>query len=396
MSNILYMRFELRAVECVFQLCKEYNRGMFLSKFALPIVFFGLLLPTSLNAQAQLVPDTVTIHRAVVREVFNQHQETIPGTDTSTNVQTLQAEILDGPDAGRTVTFENDYIQLESGDSFFIRHTSNSLDDREAWSVADPDRLYILALLVLMFLVLLIIFGGIQGVRGLTSLLGSLVLIFYLLLPGILHGYSPILVSIGVASLIIMLGSYITHGFNKTTTAAVLGMLATVVLTGLGAYALMQGAHLSGYAAEESIYLNFDTRGAIDMAGLLFGGIMIGLLGVLYDIAIGQAIAVEELFAAGQHYTRAHVYQRAIRIGREHIGALVNTLAIAYVGVALPLLLLVLHSVEGDLLFLINREVFATELIRILIGSIGLIVAVPITTLIASRMLGDSAPQGGR
>src|SRR4029077_9842404 len=108
------------------------------------------------------------------------------------------------------------------------------------------------------------------------------------------------------------------------------------------------------------------THGAINMVDLLFGGIMIGLLGVLYDIAIGQAIAVEELFRAGLHMNRLQIYTRAIRIGREHIGALVNTLAIAYVGAALPLLLLVQSATYG-LAYAINNEIFATEIVRILI-----------------------------
>src|SRR6185503_13234781 len=102
--------------------------------------------------------------------------------------------------------------------------------------------------------------------------------------------------------------------------------------------------HLSGFNSDESTYLNLGTKGGIDLIGLLFGGIMIGLLGVLYDIAIGQAVAVEELFHAGKSISREEVFRRGIRIGREHIGALVNTLAIAYVGAALPLLLLVQSS----------------------------------------------------
>jgi uncharacterized membrane protein len=149
----------------------------------------------------------------------------------------------------------------------------------------------------------------------------------------------------------------------------------------------MHAAALSGLATEEEVYLNFDTQGTIDMVGLLFGGIMIGLLGVLYDIAIGQAIAVEELFRAGIHMTRLQVYTRAIRIGREHIGALVNTLAIAYVGSALPLLLLAQQGTSFGIAYSINSEIFATEIVRILIGSIGLILAVPVTTLIASYIL---------
>jgi len=113
---------------------------------------------------------------------------------------------------------------------------------------------------------------------------------------------------------------------------------------------------------------------------------MIGLLGVLYDVAIGQAISVEELHHIAPHIPRRNIYLRSLRIGREHIGALVNTLAIAYVGASLPLLLLFSQS-SGSFLELANREVFATEILRTLIGSIGLVLAVPITTLLAVWIL---------
>ena len=113
---------------------------------------------------------------------------------------------------------------------------------------------------------------------------------------------------------------------------------------------------------------------------------MIGFLGVLYDIAIGQAVAVEELIAAGAHYTRKQILNRSLRIGREHIGALVNTLAIAYVGASLPILLLFKQS-DTSIAYVINSERFSTEIIRILMGSAGLVIAVPITTFLAVYVL---------
>jgi uncharacterized membrane protein len=350
------------------------------------ILFFGISVPFFSHAQATVTPDTQSIEKAQVTAVADQKTEIIPGTNTSEQDETLTANILSGPEAGKSVTFDNDYIQLAVGNDFYLRHTTNSLDGTDYYSVSDPYRLNVLLALAGVFVVLIVLFGGIQGVRGLASLIGSFVLIFYLLIPGILHGYSPIWISIGVASLIIVVGSYITHGFNRTTTSAILGMIGTVLLTGFGAFWAVHAAHLSGFATEEEVSLNFATDGVIDFVGLLFGGIMIGLLGVLYDIAIGQAVAVEELFRSGDHMTRPRVYRRAIRIGREHIGALVNTLAIAYVGAALPLLLLVQSSSYG-ILYAINNEIFATEIVRILIGSIGLILGVPITTLIAVYLL---------
>ena len=134
------------------------------------------------------------------------------------------------------------------------------------------------------------------------------------------------------------------------------------------------------------MYLNFSTSGAIDFQGLLLGAILIGLLGTLYDAAISQAIAVEEIHHTDPTLSKKRVYTKVLRIGREHIGALVDTLAIAYVGAALPLLLLYSLS-EVPFGIIINREVFATEIIRITVGSIGVILAVPITTYISTHML---------
>jgi uncharacterized membrane protein len=357
------------------------------------LVFAFLVLPfVSCAQENSIAPETLDFEKAVVLDVSNEHMTDNFGTSAPQPVQTLRVKIIDGPNKGKIVTFENDYTQLSVNDVFYTRHQVSPLDSIDVWRVSDPYRLNVLGWLTVVFVALIFLFGGIQGVRGLASLIGSFVLIFYLLIPGIYAGYSAPLISIGVASLIIIVGSYITHGFNKTTTAAVLGMIGTVIITGLGTYYIVHVANLSGFSSEEIVYLNFDTNGRIDMVGLLFGGIMIGLLGVLYDIAISQAIIVEELFRAGTHLTRLEVYRRALRVGKEHIGALVDTLAIAYVGAALPLLLLLQSSTTGTL-YILNSEIFATEIIRILIGSIGLILAVPITTLIASRMLhGNVSP----
>lgn len=347
------------------------------------LLCFAIFSPV--HAQ-ELIADTETIVKAKVLEVSETEERTMPGTNLTSKHQTLKAEILEGENKGSVVTVQNDYIQLKKDDTFFLRHLIRGDDGREFYSVADPNRLPALFFFVVLFVAAVFVFGGWQGIRGLASLLGSLLVILYILLPGILKGIPPILLSIGVSSIIIVIGSYITHGFNKTTTSAVLGMICTVVFTGLLAYLSVVYTHLTGFESEEATYLNFSTNGNLDFVGLLLGGIMIGLLGVLYDVAIGQAISVEELHAVGPHLDKKTIYSRAVRIGKEHIGALVNTLAIAYVGASLPLLLL-FYSSESASLLTLNREIFATEIIRTMIGSIGLVLAVPITTLIAVVML---------
>lgn len=349
--------------------------------FTTIIVFGGVFLSQSVFAQ-ELVLDKVTTEKAEVLEVLKQETKKIPGTDTTTIVQSINVKILDGSDAGLSVTIDNDYTTLESGDVVYVTHTTNTLDGSDYYFVADVYRLPALYMLIGLFVFCVFIFGGKQGIRGLLSLIGSLFIILYVLIPAIIHGYPALLVSIGISSLIIIVGSYITHGWNRTTTSAVIGMIITIIMTGLLAYASVKFAHLTGMSNEESVYLNFNTHGIINLRGLLLGGIMIGLLGVLYDVAIGQAVAVEELAHAGAHLSRKELYQRALRIGREHIGALVNMLAIAYVGVSLTLLLLYSTS-DSDWRTMLNREIFATELVRIMVGSIGVILAVPITTLIS-------------
>ena len=337
------------------------------------------------GAEAILLQDKEVFEKAKVVEVISKGTSSLPG-GAPLQTQTLKVEVITGESRGKIVTLENDYVQLSEGDTFYVRHQTNEFSDTDNWSVSDPYRLPLLLFLALTFVLLVFTFGGRQGVRGLASLVGSFVLIFYLLIPGIYNGYNAIFVSIGVSSLIIILGSYITHGINRTTSSAVLGMIVTILFTGISSYFVVVMARLSGYTSDESVFLHLNSGGSIDMVGLLFGGIMIGLLGVLYDSAIGQAVAVEELCTVGKHLSRKEIYKRAIRMGREHIGALVNTLAIAYIGAALPLFLLLYTSTTG-ILFIINSELIATEIIRILVGGIGLVLAVPITTLIASYML---------
>ncbi len=368
-----------------------------MKKLLLSILIIVNLIPHTLGAQeGEMLRNQENILKAKVLQVVSEEVRKFEGTDVENKFQTLEVELLGEERAGEIITLENDYLTFKKGDTLYLRETIRYGDGSIVYTVHDKYRMPAIYFFLGLFIVCVLLFGGIQGVRGLASLIGSVLLILFVLMPGILRGYSPILITIGVSSLIIILGSYITHGFNRTTSSAVVGMIATVVVTGILGYIAVQWAGLSGFESEEAVFLNWNTGGSIDFVGLLFGGIMIGLLGVLYDVAIGQAISVEELRNAGDHMTKPHVLKRAIRIGKEHTGALVNTLAIAYVGASLPLLLLFYGNTEGSLVEIVNREVFSTEIIRILIGSIGLVIAVPITTLISVFMLmgKDRKPSG--
>ncbi len=356
-----------------------------MKKILAVLVLITFLAPSLSDAQV-LLEDKITTALSRIIKIESAPDETLPGSGKTVKAQKITATVLDGEEKGKTIEFVNDFVQLEENDLFYVRKYEFVSDGKTVYTLADPYRLTPIYVLVGLFLLITILFGGKQGVRGLVSLACSLFLIIYILLPGILNGYSPMFLSIAVASLIIVLGSYITHGFNKTTSAAVVGMILTILFVGVLAHFAVQETVLTGFDSEESVYLNINTKGTLDFAGLLLGGMLIGLLGVLYDASIGQAVAVDELHKIAPHVSRRSIYKRAIRIGREHIGALVDTLAIAYVGASLPLLLLFsMH--DTPILQLINRENFATEIVRTIVGSIGLILAVPVTTYISTFML---------
>lgn len=353
--------------------------------------FFGaVIMPITVQAE-ELVQDKQVFEKARVLEVVAQEMRTVDGTDVSTTYQKLRVEILEGNDKGKVVTIDNDYLNLSENEKFYLIHTINSLDGTERYSVGEPYRLPALFALSALFIVVVAFFGGLQGIRGLLSLSASFFFILFLLLPGIIQGWPPALAAIGIASLIVLIGSYVTHGFTKTTTAAVLGMIVTILMTGALAYVAIQTTHLSGFGSEDTTYLNLNTRGTIDFAGLLFGGILIGLLGAMYDAAIGQSVAVEELSSAGPQLSRREIYGRALRIGREHIGALVNMLAIAYVGASLPLLLLFYTASDASIWVTLNRELFSEEIVRVIVGSIGVVLVVPVTTLVSVYLLMGNA-----
>lgn len=345
----------------------------------------GFILPNSVYG-AELIQDRVDIIRAEVLEIIDQEYRNVVGTDVDTIYQTITAKFLSGAEKGKIVTIENDYLELKKGDKFFLYHSVSGLDGREMYSVRDVDRRGVILFFVFLFVAVVLVFSGKQGVRSLIGLAGSFLVILYILIPSLLKGYPPVLTSIVIATIILFLAIYFTHGFNRISTVAFSGTVIAVMLTGILAYLGVTLTSLTGFASDESIYLNFNTRGTLDFTGLLLGGIMIGVLGVLDDIAVTQAAVVSELYHSAPHLSRREIYQKALRVGKEHVGALVNTLALAYTGAALPLLLL-FSTTESSFSSLINQEIFATEIIRTVVGSIGLILTVPITTLLAVYLL---------
>lgn len=353
-------------------------------KIILSFLFLLIALPVGAQTTYE---ELQAIVPARVEAILDERVEDIMGTDATTVMQTVSARILEGEHADEIITFENDLVRLGEGDRIFLSHIRD-INGTEIYLLKDVDRGNGLIILFILFVALLLLFAGWQGARALGSLMLSILGIVFVLLPAILAGYDPILMSLLISGVILAFALFGTHGFNALSSIAFFGTVSAVLVTSGVAWWFVNILRLSGYGSDASVYLTFATRGELDLAGLLLGSIIIGVLGVLDDISITQASVVRELRAANGTLNAFELYHRAIKVGRDHVGSLVNTLALAYVGAALPLVLLFSTS-NSPLYFTLNQEVIAAELARILIGSIGLILAVPLTTAVAAWWFGN-------
>jgi len=250
------------------------------------------------------------------------------------------------------------------------------------YNIQDLERGRPLLILAALFIGAVIAFGRWQGIRSLIGLGLSFVVIVSFVVPAILHGHSPVLVAVTGAMAIMLISLYLAHGTGPKTTAAVVGTALALGLTALLAIAFVAAASLTGLASEEALSANF-VVGGLSLRGLLLAGIIIGGLGVLDDVTMSQASLVTELHHANPTIGLAALVGGALRVGRDHIAATVNTLFLAYAGAALPLLILFVTG-QDSLGTVATTEIVAVEVVRALCGSVGLIAAVPLTTVLAA------------
>jgi uncharacterized membrane protein len=258
------------------------------------------------------------------------------------------------------------------------------------YNFVDFERRMPMLWLAIAFALLVIVFGRLRGALSLLGLAASLAVVVLFIVPAILDGEAPLAVALAGSLAVMLLTITLAHGLAPKSVAAMLGTTLSLVLVALLAEAFTDLTHLTGLASEESALLQLGGVG-IDFRGLLVAGMLIGALGVLDDVTVSQASTVLALRSANPALRFGELYRRAIDVGRDHVSATVNTLVLAYVGSSLPVLL-IFGSGGLGLIDAVNVELVAQEIVGILVGSIGLIAAVPITTAIASALaLGTSA-----
>jgi len=304
-----------------------------------------------------------------------------------------RVQLDSGRDKGETITLE---LPLDAGSPVLDVNDKIVLSQGEPGEGDDPSLGYVFAdfqrdrpllLLSILFAVVVVALARWRGIRALAGLLISLAVIAGFVLPSILDGRNPVAVAVVGSSLVMLVAIYLVHGFRPQTTVAVLGTTVSLGLTGLLAVVFVNAARITGLATEEASFLQV-SAGQVNLRGLVLAGIIIGTLGVLDDVTVTQVSAVWQLRAASPEASSTTIYRRAIAIGRDHIASTVNTLVLAYAGASLPLL--ILFSQAGrSVVDAGTAEIVGTEIVRTLVGGIGLVAAVPVTTALAVAVVTD-------
>ncbi len=333
--------------------------------------------------------------KATVADVSPRACPDIPGQENF-RCFAVTVRLDEGEDAGDTFTL--DYSAgprtraIAEGDEVIVGTAGESPPPMTPGSpspsqyfLVDFDRRVPLIALALVFSIVVIALSRWRGFAALAGLVVSLLVLVRFVLPAILDGGDPLLVALVGGATIMFLALYLAHGLNAATTTAVLGTLGSLLLTGLLALFFVNYAIFTGAGSEEAAFLQINQQ-QVNLQGLLLASIVIGTLGVLDDVTVTQASAVWELQRANPEYGIRNLYRAGIRIGRDHIASTVNTLVLAYAGASLPLL--IIFSVSNrELGAIVNTETVAEEIVRTLVGSIGLVASVPITTALAALVV---------
>jgi uncharacterized membrane protein len=283
---------------------------------------------------------------------------------------------------------------LEVGDAIRVSRAAPPAPGATSpsYSFVDFERRSPMLWLALAFAALVIAFGRLRGALSLIGLAASLAVVVLFVIPAILDGTSPLAVAIVGSLAVMLLTISLAHGLGPKSLAAMLGTTLSLVLVAVLALAFTEISHLTGLASEESALLQINEV-EVSFEGLLLAGMVIAALGVLDDVTVSQASTVLALRRADPGLGFGELYRRAIDVGRDHVSATVNTLVLAYVGASLPVLLL-FGSGELGFVDAVNVELVAQEVVATLVGSIGLIAAVPITTALAARLAPASGQAG--
>ena len=299
-----------------------------------------------------------------------------------------RGEVVELQWGGRRALDANGF--LRAGDRVLLSVTREGND--RTYAILEVVRLPALAPFAVLLLLALLAVARIKGLAALAGLAASVSVFLLAIVPALQRGDDPLVATLVGSLGVIAVSVFVVHGFNRKSLAALCGTMAGLgVVTAIGALALA-AARMTGMGAEDQIFLAVGTDGRIDMPRLALAAVMVGSLGAIVDMSVGQSSAVSELAAVDETLRGRPLYASALNVGRDHIGSLVNTLALAYFGGALPLVLLISLGYQ-PLSLAINSEEILASVIAIIAASLGLVLCVPITTAIAVMLAGPRPPE---
>jgi uncharacterized membrane protein len=335
----------------------------------------------------------------VILDVEVLEGEPDPMLGTSGDLAIVTVEVLEGPDQGQVVDIEvlpEGYPEFSSGDRVELQRTQIP-DQDVSYFITDFQRLPVLAMLLVIFVAAVLLIGRWNGARALLGVALSLFIVIRFIVPAILAGRSPALVALVGATAVMIITLYLAHGINEMTTSAVIGTSAALIPTVLLGMLFIEQGKVTGFASEEAALARFAVEG-LDLQGLVLAGLIIAALGVLDDVTVSQASTVFAIHDADRTQSWRLLFTRGMKVGRDHMVSVVNTLILVYAGASLALL--VLFSTGGlPVAEIVNSEIVAEEIIKTLVGSVGLISAVPLTTglaaIVATHRAPDAPPVAG-
>lgn len=300
-----------------------------------------------------------------------------------------EIELLSGPGAPGAsqalLPYGAKAPKVRAGDRIIVSYTEQAPAGQQ-YAFQDFDRGRPLLTLTILFAVGVLALSRWRGIGALASLAYSLVLIAVFTLPAIMEGSAPLPVAVATAAAIMLVTLYLSHGFSVRSTVAMLGTLVSLLVIGGIGWVFTSVGHFTGLVDEGSQYIS-GIAAQVDLRGLLLAGLVIGALGVLDDVTVTQTWAVWELADVDPDASVRSLFVRAMRIGRSHVASTVNTLVLAYVGATLPLML-VFSALSLPFGIAVSQEVVAQEVVRGLVGGLGIVAAVPVTTAIAALVAG--------
>ena len=367
---------------------------------SMPAILIGSVLVVGL----WLMPDLTPTDAIPVIGQRNDHGRIVEslGADP-TGLPRFVVELLDGPDAGSRVeaVVQDGSASIpgsasrdpyEVGDEVVVTSFTGPAGGGAFTVITEPWRLPLIGIATALFAVAVVVVGGLRGMRSLVALALTLTVVVKVVVPLLLRGVDPILLAVGVAGGVTLATLLLTEGWSRVTLAAVLGTFAALALTAVLANAFTTAARFTALQGNEEIAFLIPLVGdRIDLSGILLAATIFGALGVIDDVTVTQAATVEQLHRAEPAADRRGVVARAMRVGRSHIAATVNTLVLAYLGAGLPLLLLFALGGQSPLMVL-NGEIVAVEVISALVGSVGIVAALPLTTLVAALLMVPARP----